>query len=238
MPVVLNQLQSIEHLLSPVEKRIAALIKESPLDFATLSGRALAAQAEVSESALVRFSQRIGFSGLREMKLALMRDVHMLEQVQALQSTDSTAMLLHQTFSTLHEALKRTARLLDTTQIEKAAQIIHEARRLLIICREDEQAPALDFSLRLAELGIACDIVLTDERYLKLADYYNVTVIIGERQAGAPLAEHQIILISHQRSAGTYCHLQISYEDIRTRHLLYQAVMDVLYRKFCHLQAQ
>ena len=238
MPVVLNQLQSIEHLLSPVEKRIAALIKESPLDFATLSGRALAEQAGVSESALVRFSQRIGFSGLREMKLALMRDVHMLERDMRPDSTDSTAMLLHQTFSSLHEALKRTAHLLDTTQIEQAAQIIHEARHLLVLCREEEQAPALDFSSRLAELGIACDIVLTDERYHKLADHYNVTVIIGERQAAAPLADHQIILVGHQPSAGVHCHLQISYEDMRTRHLLYQTVMDVLYGKLCHLYAQ
>ncbi|ULG73903.1 MurR/RpiR family transcriptional regulator [Macrococcus brunensis] len=239
MPIVLNQLQSIEHLLSPVEKRIAALIKESPLDFATLPGKTLAVQAEVSGSALVRFSQRIGFSGLREMKLVLMRDLHMLEhEIQLRQKTDSTSALIHQTFNGMQEALKRTERLLDFKQIDGAAEVIELEKRVLIYCQTDQISVALDFKLRLAEIGISCDIVQTYERYLKLASYFKVVMMMDEYKPEQPLSSHQtLIMLGHQVSPRAQVNLLSSYEQDMTSRLVQHAVIDVLYMKIRHLQS-
>jgi len=213
MPVVLNQLHSIDHLLSPVEKRIAALVKENPLDFATLPGKTLAVQAEVSESALVRFSQRIGFSGLREMKLILMRDLHMLEpEIPFRHKTDSTSALIHQTFSGMQEALKRTERLLDFKQIDGAAEVIELEKRVLIYCQTDQTSVAFDFKFKLAEIGISCDIVHLYERYLKLAGYFKVVIMMNEYKPEQPLSYQQtIIMLGRQVSHRAHFNLLLSY---------------------------
>ena len=70
----LAALRSLYPTLPTGEQRVADVVLERPKDAALLSGRELARLAGISETALFRLVHRLGMSGFKEFKLALLRE--------------------------------------------------------------------------------------------------------------------------------------------------------------------
>ncbi|WP_165980726.1 MurR/RpiR family transcriptional regulator [Macrococcus carouselicus] len=249
MPVVLNQIKSIEHLLSPVEKRITAVIINQPAQCTELSGRELAALAGVSESALIRFSQRIGFSGLRELKVVLAKELHLMEEeaTALITKEDSPCEIRHKVFSQSRQALSRTEALLNMKQLEEAAHCLSASKCILIYSAGEAVVAATDLKLKLLSLGFMVELIQNMQLYDRLAQHFSVVFIISETAQLNDLekiyaSELKTILLSQWPDKRTDIHLLTSAEENINRlsptagRLVQLAVIDVLWMLLIRLQ--
>src|SRR5262245_44507053 len=72
---VLARIRAHESSFTSVERRIAAALQADGRELVGLPLDQLAARIEVSEASIIRFCRRLGYSGLRELKLALAAEV-------------------------------------------------------------------------------------------------------------------------------------------------------------------
>jgi len=71
---VLAALRSLEPSLTEGERRIARTILQRPNEVVDWSGRELARRGETSETVLFKLTGKLGLSGFRELKVALLKD--------------------------------------------------------------------------------------------------------------------------------------------------------------------
>lgn len=71
---VLAALRSLEPSLTEGERRIARAILQRPNEVVDWSGRELARRGETSETVLFKLAGKLGLSGFRELKVALLKD--------------------------------------------------------------------------------------------------------------------------------------------------------------------
>lgn len=73
--LTLSKISNIRSQLSPSELKIADYILSCPEQVTHFSSQELAQQAEVSQSSIVKFTQKIGFKGFTAFKLAVSEDL-------------------------------------------------------------------------------------------------------------------------------------------------------------------
>ncbi|GGB11102.1 MurR/RpiR family transcriptional regulator [Macrococcus hajekii] len=238
MLTVLKQIEPIDHLLTPVEKRITILIKHHPEFFIESTGKMIAVRAGVSESALIRLSQRIGFSGLRELKIALARDLHLMTDTH----TDSLISATQQVFNETRSALSRTEQLINENMLIAAADKI-KGRSILIFSTEESIIVAIDFKQKLVRLGYMVEVVQDFFAFTAIVQYYSVIFIVCETECDELI--HRIIAASDQKVSiliAPYKHPDVAYsirtsvEENKTRlalttgRTIQLTVIDVLFR--------
>ncbi len=87
--LTLSKLSNIRSQLSPSELKIADYILSYPEQVTGFSSQELALQAEVSQSSIVKFTQKIGFKGFTAFKLAVSEDLGRMHAI----NTDSVGEL-------------------------------------------------------------------------------------------------------------------------------------------------
>lgn len=121
---------------STQEKKIAKFLADHYTQILTLSGKEIAQLSGVSESAVVRFAQSMGFSGFRQLKNALkeekgaFRSPYAAAKVFSEKADDETIRAYHDTIA---KDLKCFTENLDMKRLDEAAEKIQKAGTVFLI---------------------------------------------------------------------------------------------------------
>ncbi|HAS6305709.1 TPA: SIS domain-containing protein [Vibrio vulnificus] len=157
---VINKIVARRTHLSQSGRVIGDWIVENAEKAAQLTSQELAEQAKVSQSSIVKFTQRLGFKGYSAFKLALTEEIG---RKQAMQTTplhsdiladDPLAVIAQKLIKAKTDAMFQTTNALSYEACHQAVQWLSEARRVQIVGIGGSALTAKDLSYKLLKLGI------------------------------------------------------------------------------------
>ena len=153
-------IRSARDKMSANEKKLADFILENSSLIRDYSSQQIAAAVGVSQSAVVKFSQKIGYKGFTDLKLAIHESVVKHESNVAVlagkrASTGAVVSLKDRLYQAKSEAISGATDLNDDRTLRNAAAAIGSAGVLLLVGSGHASAVARDAALRMMRLGIA-----------------------------------------------------------------------------------
>ena len=142
--------------LSKSERKVAEYIQENPREIIDLSVAALADACGVSDPTVVRAYKKLGFSGYEDLKLTLAQatvspDEFIHEEIRA---EDSVQAVRDKVFQSALLALQFTRDMLEPKTLEAAAQLLMNARKIVIFGLGGSAPVAMDLHHKLLRLGL------------------------------------------------------------------------------------
>ncbi|EJK2114101.1 SIS domain-containing protein [Vibrio navarrensis] len=191
---VINKIVARRTQLSQSGRVIGDWIVENAEKAAQLTSQELAEQAQVSQSSIVKFTQRLGFKGYSAFKLALTEEIG---RKQAMQTTplhsdiladDPLAVIAQKLIKAKTDAMFQTTNALSYEACHQAVQWLSEARRVQIVGIGGSALTAKDLSYKLLKLGITTlaeqdsHVQIAVARTLSEQDVQIVISFSGERK--------------------------------------------------------
>jgi DNA-binding MurR/RpiR family transcriptional regulator len=172
----------------------------------------LAAQAGVSQATVVRFSQSLGYAGLRDLRMDLAREASRraveLERANIaegrLNTSDSAATMIAKVAHHEATSIQRTAREVDPEDIDKVAQAIAGARRVVSFGLGASALAASDLAQKLQRIGLDC--LFTQDSHLQLVHAAMApqgSVAVGFSFSGQTFEVHRALELASARGAFT-----------------------------------
>jgi DNA-binding MurR/RpiR family transcriptional regulator len=140
------------------EQKVAQYILDHPEVVIALSVTEVARRSGVSDATVVKFCQRIGYTGFQEMKINLAQEMPALRQrMYGEIDTDSDAQNLMERVIVLHkQALDDTARILDQNALLRAIDAIKAANTVHIYGVGASGVVAQDLEAKLLRIDMTC----------------------------------------------------------------------------------
>lgn len=159
-------IKSMYPRLSAKERTIADHILANPAQAVHPSIDQLADTIGISESTLVRFVRKLGYSGYQRFRIALATEA--IGPASRLYETkiDGQADEIEQVFTNAMNTLSLTKEILDKKSVERAGKVIIEADRLLIFGLGGSNIVAQDAFHKLIRTGIDC--VMVEDYHMQL----------------------------------------------------------------------
>lgn len=157
---VSNKIIAKRSQLSQSGRLVADWIVENAAKAAYMTSQEVAQEAQVSQSTIVKFTQRLGFKGYSEFKLALSEDIG---RKQAVASTplhsgifadDPLAVIAQKLIKAKTDAMIQTTNALSFDACNQAAQWLSDARTVQIVGIGGSALTAKDLGYKLLKLGI------------------------------------------------------------------------------------
>lgn len=162
-------------LFSPNEKKIAEFILNNPERVTYCSSQNLAKQAEVSQSSIVKFVQKIGFKGFVTFRLNLSEELgrkHAITNSAAscknsmerlhntVMQTDGLPHIISKLLEEKNNAVIETSNALSVQDLIDVVSILNNARKIQIVGMGDSGLVAKDFANKLLKIGctVICEI--------------------------------------------------------------------------------
>lgn len=193
--------------LTKKEKILADYILGHYEDISTMPTDALAKQAGVVKSVVVRLCQSLGFSGYTEFKLALSRELVRNEQFHFtpyIQRDDTTADIFDKIFAANVKTLHDTAESIDKVILEQVVNVLSSAKHIYIYGVGTSAGIVCDFQYRLMQLGFIA-FCFTDIVNMKVSTL-NITeedVAVGISNSGRTIATVDSMRFARERGAKT-----------------------------------
>lgn len=142
--------------LSGAEQRVARAVLADPAGVLHMSVTELASAAGASPATVVRFCQSLGLRRFQELKLALARDAIPPEQqlLDDVTLEDSAADVRSKVLGAAGSALQAAVQSVDPEVLDRVADLLVAARRVLFVAVGTSAPLAADISYRLTTMGI------------------------------------------------------------------------------------
>ena len=142
--------------LRPSEQKVADYILEKPEEVIHLSVTELSNRTGVSDAAIIKFCQRIGYKGYQELKIYLAKELvsPMMEIYGEVAPEDDIRTVKEKIFQINAQALQDTRKILDDEGLEQAVNAIATASKVNIYGVGASGFVALDAQLKLLRIGI------------------------------------------------------------------------------------
>lgn len=203
--IVLN-IKVLYNEMGKAEKKIADWILEHPNELLPLSIVELAEKSQCSEATIVRFSKRLGFSGYQELKISLARETNS-SIVNVHMTKDDTAFEIYEKVcNDIYYSLECTKKALDSETLQKAAETIMSAGRIIIMGLGNSAAVAMDMSHKLLRIGYNA-YAYTDNHMQVIASSHlqKGDVAIGISHSGSSKDVIEAMQVARDRGAVTIC---------------------------------
>jgi len=156
---VLQKIKGMRYQLSLVERKIANYMIAHPFQAIRCSTEELAGECGTSQSSIIRFCQKMGYTGFRELKIVLAQEVGSLVPkaiAEPTQQADSDYIsdVLNQSV----KGMQRTVATLDRKMLDAAIHAIGEARMVDVYGAGESYVVGKDLQLKLRRLGIIANI--------------------------------------------------------------------------------
>lgn len=150
------KIRSLIPELSKSEAMVAEYISCNPGEVIKLSVSALADCCGVSEPTVIRACRNIGFSGYQALKIALIQSLNAPIQCAGEEVTASDGMpnAIQKVFAAAVDAVNLTRDNLNAADMERAAESLLKARRILIFGVGGSAAVASDVEHKFSRLGL------------------------------------------------------------------------------------
>ena len=152
--MLLAKLHNSFKCLTDAEKKIAGFILENPEKAVRMTARELAEQCRTAQSAVVRLSKTLGFSGYRELKIELAASLGRQEPTLPHSPQDDVETVFRKVFASCVGTLRDTLSLLDFDKLEAVSDAIGNAERVHIFGVGTSSPVAQDAAYRFSQMGI------------------------------------------------------------------------------------
>lgn len=165
-PGCLYSIKSLYPKFSVKEKRIADHILANPSEAVHPSIDELAEKIGISESTLVRFVRKLGFSGYQRFRIALATEA--VGPASRVYETDIAPEhdLIETVFANVFTTLSLTKSVQDRDSINRCVQLMHRARRVMLFGIGGSQIIALDAFHKFMRIGLEC--VVSEDFHMQL----------------------------------------------------------------------
>lgn len=146
-------------------KKIIDWITQYPEQAANMTSQQMASTIEVSQSSIVKLTQKLGYKGYSEFKLAINEDLIRRNSMQDIPlhhdilSNDPLTVIAQKLVQAKIDAMVNTTNALSTEICQQAVQWIDSAKRVQIVGLGGSTLTGKDLSYKLLKLGIT---VLTE----------------------------------------------------------------------------
>lgn len=153
----LTLIKSLYPEMTESEKGIADFILGKPEQLFQMNIQDLAAAADVSIPTVTRFSKRLDFEGFKDFKISLVRDISVGFHFQPdTLSDESVEKMTRSLFEKEISIFRETMESLDYKAIERAAQALLKADRILLFSVSSSNPATLDCLWKLSMAGFTC----------------------------------------------------------------------------------
>ncbi|CFQ57896.1 putative DNA-binding transcriptional regulator [Yersinia frederiksenii] len=194
--------------LNPTERRIAEWLITKGNICQKTGLREVASALEVSEPLLVKVAKKIGFSGFRELRSALLSYFEALpyEREEEITEHDNLDTVLDKVFSNSIQVLKEARSVADSATIGEAARFIFKARRVIIFGVGGSASVSMDFEHKLLRIGIICHTYSDFHLMLMVASQLDENdVVIAISQTGDTREILEAVNTARLRKAKIIC---------------------------------
>lgn len=174
--------------MTPVEKKIADYILNNSEAVTKMAVKRIAEESGTSDAAIVRFSKRIGLSGIKALKMELIKeltentDTGLSRTIDI--NTDNHELIFQKVFQNTLRSLYNTEKIINHKRIIESAQLIVKASRSLIFGVSDSANTAKDLEQKLQRLNFnayfTSDRTLMMER-LKTANDKDILFVVSAK---------------------------------------------------------
>ena len=156
---VLRKIGELGHCLSAVERKIANYISSHPFETIRSSTEQLANASDVSQASIIRFCQKLGYSGFKELKISLAQEMGSLvpkvvAEPDRKRDFDFVTEVLQQSI----EGMERTVVALKREMLDAAIRAIANARLVDIYGVGESYVVGEHLHIKLRRLGIIANI--------------------------------------------------------------------------------
>ncbi|QYF91856.1 glucokinase [Massilia sp. PAMC28688] len=143
---LMERVQHLQHELSPAEQRVATLVIEHPRKVLGEPIAEIARLADVSQPTVIRFCRSLGFLGLADFKLKFASSLTGTIPVRHSQvrTSDSTHDLSAKVIDNTVSAILKFRDQLDVVAIDRAIELLRNARRVEFYAMGNSRVVALD----------------------------------------------------------------------------------------------
>ncbi len=203
---------TFEGKLSEADRALISIILNDPGRAVYLSSTALAADAEVHASTVVRLARKLGFDGYPGMLSQLRNDAENVASISSksqrrlnqIEQGSNLSNLINSEISAL-DAIGKT---LTQHDIDQATDLLAEARTIYIVGRGSAAPLAVHFDRRLRRSGFSTDVAMNlSQRDLAehlLGFRKDDAVVVFAFQAPASLPTGYTTLLKHAKQLGAH----------------------------------
>ncbi|MCT4566414.1 MAG: MurR/RpiR family transcriptional regulator [Maledivibacter sp.] len=205
----ITRINNLKNDFTSSEKRIADFIIANVDRVYNSTASTLASLTNTSPASIVRFSQKLGYEGFQELKIALAREVHQNvfdedKIYEKITIHDSMNSIVNKIAAENINAIKNTIKLVDEKVLTEAIEAISSARRINIYGVGGSSLVAQDFQYKLVRIDMPAYI--HTDNHLQLVSAANITnrdVAIAFSHSGKTIETYRAMEISKQRGAKT-----------------------------------
>jgi len=168
----LVKMRAVREDLSANERKIADFILENAALIRDYSSQNLAATVGVSQSSIIKFSQKLNYRGFTDLKLAIHESV---VKSDAFEESDEngriengkTESVSERVYKVKNEALLTTMELNDEQRIVSAVKILEKSKRIQILALGSGSLVARNFASMLIQIGKS--VIADVDTYIQLS---------------------------------------------------------------------
>ena len=205
----ITRINNLKNDFSYSEKKIADFIVNN-IDMAyKLTASELASLTNTSPASIIRFSQKLGYEGFKELKISLAKEMPQSnidedKIYEEITIHDSLDQIINKIAIGHINAIKNTIKLIDEKAVMDAIEAITSARRINIYGVGGSSLVAQDLQYKLVRIDMPASIYL--DNHLQLVSAANITkedVAIAFSHSGKTIETYRAMEISKQRGAKT-----------------------------------
>ena len=159
---IIAKIANIKSQLSPSAQKIAALILQQPTVVVSLSSLQLAQQAKVGQSSIVKFSQKLGFTGFPAFKNAIKEELTRQQAIgndplqlqNQISASDTLITIAQKLAHQKTDAIIETTNAIDEQNLKNIVALFINAQRIQLVGFGHSAVVAKDFSAKLLTLGM------------------------------------------------------------------------------------
>jgi DNA-binding MurR/RpiR family transcriptional regulator len=205
---ILRKISAQLETMAPADRQIGQFIIDNPDQMLRLSSAALAVETGRSQSSVVKFSQKLGYAGYQELKLAVSEAKAQEWQAPAgmihgtIEVGDGYLTILQKLLGSKMQAMQQTISVNNEAEIEKALEALHDARRIHLAGVGASSLVARDFSYKLMKLGR--NVLHDSDSHVQMANASTLgpdDLLFALSYSGASIETLRIAELASQRRA-------------------------------------
>ncbi|NTJ62841.1 MurR/RpiR family transcriptional regulator [Agrobacterium rhizogenes] len=205
---ILKKISAQLETMAPADRQIGQFIIDNPDQMLRLSSAALAGETGRSQSSVVKFSQKLGYAGYQELKLAVSEAKAQEWQAPAgmihgtIEVGDGYLTILQKLLGSKMQAMQQTISVNNEADIEKALEALHDARRIHLAGVGASSLVARDFSYKLMKLGR--NVLHDSDSHVQMANASTLgpdDLLFALSYSGASIETLRIAELASQRQA-------------------------------------
>jgi DNA-binding MurR/RpiR family transcriptional regulator len=205
---VLKRINATLESMAPADRQIGRFIVENPDQMLRLSSAELAEVAGRSQSSVVKFSQKLGFTGYQELKLAVSEaKAHEWRAPEgmvhgSIERGDAHLVVLQKLVASKIASIEQTISVNTQQEIDKVLSLIDQADRIHLAGVGASSLVARDFSYKLMKLGR--NVMHDSDSHVQMASASTLgprDVLIAFSHSGASIETLRIAELARRRGA-------------------------------------